>query len=230
MTREENERATWDFLRSKGLSEKSTASVMGNIEAESDFDPTQVEAGNSIGFGLCQWSFERRTQLEAYGTDLNHQFNFLWAELSGQLGDTGASYQWINKNGYLSHDDFMSGNGGLNELTSAFCFCWERPNVALAHLARRQESANNYLAKYTGTSGGYNPPPYNPSDPPKDPPIPGEFKLKNKRFYNETDSLLGRSFLTHNTSFTLVKTTGDKSTILDGNLKRVVPTKNIIKN
>lgn len=228
MTREEIERATWDFLRSKGLSEKSTAAVMGNIEAESDFDPSQVEAGNSIGFGLCQWSFERRVQLEAYGTDLNHQFNFLWAELSGQLGDTGASYQWINKNGYLSHDEFMSGNGGLNDLTSAFCFCWERPNVSLAHLSRRQTSANTYLAMYTGTSGGYNPPPYEPSDPPVNPPIPGEFKLKKKNFYCEEDEIFGRKFITSNTQFTLVSTEGDKATILDGNIKRIINKKNII--
>jgi hypothetical protein len=75
---------TWNFLRSKGLNEKSTSAVMGNIQAESGFDPSVIESSTGIGFGLCQWSYGRRTQLEAYGTDFNHQLEFLWSELTGQ--------------------------------------------------------------------------------------------------------------------------------------------------
>lgn len=230
MTREEIERATWNFLRSKGLTEYSTSAVMGNIEAESEFDPSLVEGGTGIGFGLCQWSYERRTQLEAYGTDLNHQFNFLWAELSGVIGDTGANYQWSNRSGYLSHNDFMSGNGSLNELTSAFCFCWERPNVALAHLSRRQDSANTYFAKFTGTqpTDPINPPPYNPVDPPNNPANPSEVKLKNKYLYGCDDRLFGRKFDSPRNTYTLLKSIGGMSIILDGGIKRKVPRKNII--
>lgn len=228
MTTEEIEQYTWNFLRNKGLSELSTAAVMGNIEAESSFDPTEVEAGNSIGFGLCQWSFERRTQLEAYGTDLDHQFNFLWSELTGQdLATTGASYQWINKSGYLTNDQFMSGNGSLNELTSAFCFCWERPNASLAHLDRRQTSANTFYNQFTGTV------PTDPSgqiDPVLNPARPGDIKLKNNYLYGATDRFLGNKFTspTGNKSFTLVGTMGDKAYILDGEIIRGVPKKNII--
>jgi hypothetical protein len=222
MTKEEIERATWNFLRSKGLTELSTSAIMGNIEAESAFDPANVEEGNSIGFGLCQWSFGRRTQLESYGTDLNHQFNFLWAELSGELGNTGANYQWQNKSAYLSHSDFMSGNGTLNELTSAFCFCWERPNVSLAHLDRRQTSANTFYNQFTGS------PTDPPIDPPLNPPVPGEIKLKNTYFYGEEDTLFGRKFLSKNKQFSLVSTYGDKALILDGDIKRIVNKKNII--
>lgn len=231
MTREEIERATWNFLRSKGLSELSTSAIMGNIEAESEFDPSLVEVGNGIGLGLCQWSFGRRTQLEAYGTDLNHQFNFLWAELTGGGQGTGADMQWFNRSGYLTNEQFMSGSGSLNELTSAFCFCWERPNVDLAHLSRRQTSANTYYSTYTGTqpTDPPNDPLDPPIDPPSNPPLPGEFRIKNKHFYNATDPLFGRSFITSNSSFTLVKTVGDMSTILDGSTKRNIPTKNIIK-
>ncbi len=143
----------WGFLKNKGLPEKSAAAVMGNIYAESGFDETLIEAGNSIGLGLCQWSYERRTQLEAYGTDLTHQLNFLWAELSGESSGTGATLQWINKNGYLFHEDFISGNGTVDNLTSAMCFCWERPNVSVAHLDVRQSKANEYFSQFTGTSG-----------------------------------------------------------------------------
>lgn len=147
------QQTVWGFLRGKGLPEKSVAAVMGNIEAESEFNESLIEAGNGIGFGLCQWSFERRSKLEAYGTDLTHQLEFLWAELSGNIGSTGASLEWINKSGYLSHDAFMTGNGSIVDLTAAMCFCWERPNASVAHLSRRQEKAQEYFNQFTGTTG-----------------------------------------------------------------------------
>lgn len=147
------EQTVWSFLKGKGLPEKSVAAVMGNIEAESEFNESLIEKGNGIGFGLCQWSYDRRRKLESYGTDLTHQLNFLWAELSGKIGSTGASLEWINKSGYMSHNDFMSGNGSIADLTAAMCFCWERPNFALAHLERRQSSAQKYFEQFTGSSG-----------------------------------------------------------------------------
>lgn len=146
---------TWNFLKEKGLPERSIAAVMGNIQAESGFNEKMVELGNSIGFGLCQWSFDRRKQLERYGITITHQLNFLWAELSGSTGNTGASFQWINKSGYLTHDDFMAGKGSIADLTAAMCFCWERPNAAVAHLDTRQKSAQDYFNQFTGSSGAY---------------------------------------------------------------------------
>jgi hypothetical protein len=144
---------TWNFLRSKGLNEKSTSAVMGNIRAESNFDPDVIEHGTGIGFGLCQWSYGRREQLEAYGTDFNHQLEFLWSELTGEnLDETGANYQWINKSVYLSHDDFINGNGSIDDLTSAFCFCWERPSFEYSHIDYRIESANMFFTQFTGAN------------------------------------------------------------------------------
>lgn len=143
---------TWNFLRSKGLNEKSCSAIMGNIQQESGFNPDIVEGGTGIGYGLCQWSYGRRTQLEAYGTDIEHQLEFLWSELTGENTDiTGASYQWINKTGYLSHDDFMSGNGSIEDLTASFCFCWERPAVESANLSYRQSSAIDYYNQFAGS-------------------------------------------------------------------------------
>ncbi|WP_460289930.1 phage protein [Clostridium sp. CTA-6] len=147
------EKTVWSFLRAKGLPEQSVAAVMGNIEAESEFNIKLIEEGSGEGFGLCQWSFGRKTKLKAYGTGLNHQLNFMWAELSGNVGNTGASLEWINKSGYLSHDKFMKGQGSIADLTAAMCFCWERPNAALAHLQRRQNKAQEYFNQFKGSSG-----------------------------------------------------------------------------
>lgn len=164
MGRTENETTVWRFLRGKGLPEKSVAAVMGNIDAESGFDHNKVEAGSGWGFGLCQWtnpnggSVGRRTQLERYGITLDHQLNFLWAELSGIGGEAiGAKFEWSKKSAYLSHENFMKGNGSLNDLTSAFCFCWERPNPKYAHLDRRHRKATEYYNRFTGSTGSYTP-------------------------------------------------------------------------
>ena len=69
------EQTVWNFLKEKELPERSIAATMGNIYAESGFNENAIEKGNGIGFGLCQWSYERRKQLERYGTSLTHQLN-----------------------------------------------------------------------------------------------------------------------------------------------------------
>lgn len=218
MTSEDIQNSLWNFLKSKGLPDKSISAVFGNISQESSWDVTEIESGTGIGFGLCQWSYERRTQLEAYGTDLSHQQEFLWSELTGQnTAITGASKQWIDKQGYLSYNDFMSGNGDINSLTSAFCFCWERPNASEANLQYRQEQANYFFTKFNGQ---------NPPNPPPDPTT--SIKLKNHTLYG-SDSLLPRKFIPQSEVFTLVSALGNYSIIKCNNITYKIPTKNIIK-
>lgn len=144
MTQSEIQQYVYDFLTDKGLPHISICAVMGNITAESSWDVDAIEHGNSIGFGLCQWSFGRRNQLEGYGTSLYHQCEFLWSELTGENTSlTGADYQWIsnpvdavdNGEGFtFLNDDFRSGNGDIETLTKAFCYCWERPAYETNHL------------------------------------------------------------------------------------------------
>jgi cell wall-associated NlpC family hydrolase len=145
------EQTVWSYLRNKGLPEKSAAAIMGNIYQESSFDPTEIEQGNGIGFGLFQWSFERRIQLESYGTDLQHQLDFFWSELTGEnTSSRGSTLQWINKSGYINLDNFLKGNGSVDELTEAFCVCWERAGIPM--MQNRINAANKYFSQYTGTA------------------------------------------------------------------------------
>lgn len=166
MTKQEIQQFVYDFLHDKGLPHISICALMGNITGESSWNPDAIENGSGIGFGLCQWSFGRRDQLEAYGTDLQHQCEFLWSELTGQnTSTTGADYQWIANpsdsvdNGagfYCSNSDFTSGNGSIEFLTTAFCYCWERPAYATNHLNEtRLPSARNFYntMSYNGTGG-----------------------------------------------------------------------------
>ena len=149
----------WQKLRTK-LSEEQTAAVMGNMEAESGFDVSAIEAVNGIGFGLCQWSFGRRTQIEKYAasigksaSDIDVQVEFLLAELNPNGGCNGyASYQLMTKTyeGKSWPKDTFNTSTDLETLTKAFCYCWERPNEQDAHMDRRIAAAKEYYQEFTG--------------------------------------------------------------------------------
>lgn len=214
----------WNFLRNKGLSETATAGAMGNVSQESSWDVTEIEAGNGIGFGLFQWSFERRTQLEAYGTDLTHQLEFLWSELTGEnTVTTGAQKQWINASGFV-YETYYSGGYGASDSASAFCWCWERPAAQYANVSYRDSEATYFLGEFTGTV--VTP----PSDGGGGTTGTGTVKLKNKHLYNFTDSLFGRKIQTNSKTFTLVSTLGDMCVVKDGEKSYNVPKKNIINS
>ena len=193
MTKAEIQQYVYNFLYAKGLPHISICALMGNITGESSWNPDAIENGSGIGFGLCQWSFGRRDQLESYGTTLQHQCEFLWSELTGQnTSVTGADYQWIanphdsvdNGEGFtFSNANFLAGNGTLETLTKAFCYCWERPAYATNHLySLRIPSAQSFYTtmSYTG-GGGVVPPPIDPDPEEPEPPTP-QYKPRRNHF------------------------------------------------
>lgn len=166
MTSQEIQQYVYDFLYDKGLPHKTIVAVMGNITGESSWNPDLIEVGSGVGFGLCQWSYSRRVQLESYGTDLLHQCEFLWSELTGEnTGITGADPQWINPpsnsvTGGISFSctltQFKNGVDSVEFLTTAFCYCWERPAPETNHLdSTRIPSAIEFESSmsYNGTGG-----------------------------------------------------------------------------
>lgn len=165
MTKAEIQQYVYDFFIDKGLPHITVCAIMGNITGESSWNPDAIENGSGIGFGLCQWSYSRRTQLENYGTSLEHQCEFLWSELTGENTNvTGASYQWIadptdsvdnGENFVFSNTDFLIGNGSIGVLTKAFCYCWERPAYATNHLDEtRIPSAESFYSTMSYNGSG----------------------------------------------------------------------------
>lgn len=142
------EEQVWFALRDAGYSEYAVAGVMGNIYAESGFDATLIEAGNGIGFGLIQWSYGRRTQLEAYASskgvppsDIQTQIEFLITELSGSGPAQGyATYGFMANNGYTA-DDWENAQSATIAAT-AFCWTFERPGTP--RLEVRTSKAEEY--------------------------------------------------------------------------------------
>ena len=150
-TREGNAKAIWNFLKSKGLSDAAAAAVLGNIQQESQFDPSAVE-GNGEGHGLIQWSFERRKALMAAAAaqgvdwkDLNFQLEYLWNEAlnpESSYGKRLASAGFYNNNisvadaTYLFHQIVEGSNDSQNTI-----------------LNNRIVPAQEWFNKFEGTQG-----------------------------------------------------------------------------
>ena len=96
---QDNAAHIWDYLTGKGVGSISTAGIMGNMQAESGFDPTVHEGGtehsnevnldSDSGYGLCQWSKSRKKDLANFAKsqnkssgDLELQCDFMLSELS----------------------------------------------------------------------------------------------------------------------------------------------------
>ena len=148
----------WTGLRAAGYSEITVAGTMGNIYGESGFDPSVVEKGNGIGFGLIQWSFGRRTAIEQYaaskGADPNTaELQIEW--LLKECDPNDSSYAWMNSSTSYdgkswSYDDWKNATD-IESATRAFMFCFERPANA-SSLQKRVDAAKGYYEEFTGTA------------------------------------------------------------------------------
>ena len=157
------EEQVWNALIKAGYSPIATAGVMGNIKHESGFVFDSIEAGNSIGYGLVQWSFGRRTALENFAAsrgknkaDPEIQLEFLLAELTPGGGADGyASYQLGGSSSPLydgrsyTAEDWKNAND-TDTATIAFMSLFERPRYdsSINHIAGRKQSAKEYYEKY----------------------------------------------------------------------------------
>ena len=153
----------WWALIDAGYSKIAAASVLGNIQCESGFDPASIEEGNGIGLGLCQWSYGRRTQLEGYiaskGTntsDVQTQIEFLLAEINPSGGANGYAEFQMGGQSSSSYDgtsytkDDWKNSTNLGRATTAFMALFERPdyNIDKNHLPRRKEAAQKYYDQF----------------------------------------------------------------------------------
>lgn len=154
------EDVVWGYLTGKGLTPTQAAGVMGNIKAESGFDPSIVEKGNGIGFGICQWSYGRRTQLESYAaslgknaSDIYLQLDFLWSELyyEADRGSTGASFQWApnwNSSSFF-YQKFINATT-VDDATASMCDGWERPTGSTQNPSSYPSSKAKSRVSYRG--------------------------------------------------------------------------------
>jgi hypothetical protein len=74
-----NAKAVKDFLKSKGLTKEQAAGIMGNIQAESCFNPTAgtLDLNNAVSYGLIQWN-AKYFSFDLIGNTVESQMNALF--------------------------------------------------------------------------------------------------------------------------------------------------------
>lgn len=161
-----NAEKVWNYFIGRGLTPVAAAGAMGNIEQESSFNPL-IQEGNGIGFGLIQWSFERRTNLDRAAASagvsfanrpenndpaLLFQLNYLW---DGEYGE--ATWQaptnaetTVEGDPSVSYEADNTGNG------SALVFhkLVERSGDGTAGKQERIDSARAFLEQFGGSANG----------------------------------------------------------------------------
>ena len=135
----DNEEKTWNYFIGKGLTEKQTAGIIGNLQIEAPgIDPSTNQGGGGPGRGIVQWTVtERWASLlkwkgERNEFDLQTQLDFIWYELYGS-----------EKSAY---DAFIK-TDSIRDATDVWMKRYERPGTP--HFERRLAAANEAYGKYS---------------------------------------------------------------------------------
>ncbi len=160
---EETKEYIWKYLKNElEMSDMHAAVIMGNMQVESDFSPTNAQDGygypgvdnsdyideyeikDGVGWGLIQWTFYTRKEgLQEYAEqqgksvgDLNVQLEYLQIEVT-----TVNPYK-------KRYSEFLE----INDLDKAVeYFCTEIEQAGVPHLDRRISGAEEILKKFGGT-------------------------------------------------------------------------------
>nr|DAE83407.1 MAG TPA: hypothetical protein [Caudoviricetes sp.] len=138
----------WNFLASKGVASVAIAGIMGNMWAESRYNPAANQLDNEpnmnpykAGVGLCQWTETRKDTLNSVAagmgttwTDVNAQLTHLWNE----IGPGGY---------YHEHLQAMCKMNDVAQATQYWFTNFEVGNPAYAHMDERIAAAQEAFQK-----------------------------------------------------------------------------------
>lgn len=138
----------WNFLASKGVASVAIAGIMGNMWAESRYNPSANQLDNEpnmnpykAGVGLCQWTETRKDTLNSVAagmgttwTDVNAQLTHLWNE----IGPGGY---------YHEHLQAICKMSDVAQATQYWFSNFEVGNPAYAHMDERIAAAQEAFQK-----------------------------------------------------------------------------------
>lgn len=123
----------------------AAAGIVGNIGAESNFDPAIIERGTGIGRGWIQWSYGRRTAFENWAKRNNispdtaeANYRYLLYEMKGNDGN-----HWSPRADTPSHlrvrnlQEYIQKSTDPETAAKLFMYNYERPRADVQHLDRR---------------------------------------------------------------------------------------------
>lgn len=168
-----NERTIWDFLKSKGLSDAGAAGLMGNLYAESGFNPknlqntfekklgmndaaytASVDSGkytnfvrDSAGYGLAQWTYwSRKENLLVFAKAAKKSIGDLGMQLDFLISELG-SY------GLLEN---LKKAASVREASNLILLQFEKPASMNSKATQDKRAAygQSYYDKYAAKNGG----------------------------------------------------------------------------
>lgn len=137
----------WNFFASKGLQPHQVAGILGNMSAESAFNPLAKGDGGKA-LGLLQWNDRAPKMLSAIGGrgnlgDVNSQLNYAWNELQGP---ENRAFQALMKS-----TDVRGATAAFAGFERPQGFSWANPEGA-HNFSGRLDAANDALSKFGGTA------------------------------------------------------------------------------
>ena len=130
-----NENIVWDYLIEQGYSAIQVAGIIGNMYQESGVNPAREET-NGIGYGLVQWSFGRRQQLEAFAESKGKSASDIYVQLEFLVKELREGKQF-----YGTYAEQFANPYSVDQATEAFCWGFERPHKDHANMANRKKQA-----------------------------------------------------------------------------------------
>lgn len=164
------EQTIWKFLKGKGLNDYAVAGIMGNLYAESGFNPCNLQNtyesklgyndtsytaavdngayGNFVhdcaGYGLCQWTFwSRKEALLSYARSVQKSIGDLTMQLD---------FMWKELQGYSGVMKTLKGAASILEASNAILLHYERPaDQSTAVQNKRAGYGQTFYDKYSDT-------------------------------------------------------------------------------
>jgi beta-N-acetylhexosaminidase len=170
----DNEQAIWNWLVGQGLSGAEAAGIMGNIEQESDFDPTIIQGGGdsndptaagSGGWGLVQWTPGGKVLLDVSGAKATGSIDAIATQLQIMWWEAQGNGQWAGEGNTIAKVAAVTGNddAAAEQVASIFVNDFEHAGIvgprgadadSILALAKSKNWTN---ANATSSSGNFGP-------------------------------------------------------------------------
>jgi endonuclease/exonuclease/phosphatase (EEP) superfamily protein YafD len=151
ITGSDNQQKAWNFFTSNGLTPEQAAGIMGNLQAESSFDPKASNNGNYLG--IAQWDAGGRwAALKTWANsnsldplEFDTQLKYLWKEAGDRKNIEG-----IKKYADVEHTTWYWGR--YFEVAVVDGSNSDTPLTNVQHLDSRTTYAKEFFEKYPKSS------------------------------------------------------------------------------
>ncbi len=182
----------FDYFRSQGYAPHQAAAIVGNMRAESRFDPT-ITGDRGTAYGAMQWRGSRQADLDRFA-----------AERGGTRADPKiqlAFYDWELRNTEKRAGERLRAAKDLTEATNAVVSSLRPGGYTAAnpagsmHYDRRMAYAQSVLggAPPGGSAVAAAPPPEAPAGPPMAPPGGGMGSARNDALLAQGRAMLDQA-------------------------------------